>query len=251
MNGKVNFSKIQNCNQVWEDMELCQAGRKCSKCSHIITDFRGMSEWEIAVIHANSDQKVCGLYDNKFFGSAKTPKFRTQLGRLSLPTVFSLLSLTISTDSSAQIAEPQEQIDSIKNNKYNTKEKTEHPKTISDSTKIIRGFIYDEYSEPIIGGNIVAEGTNYGTITERDGSFTLDVTNELRKESAIVLIVSYTGYGKQYIEVANKDFNNKIELSLQPIVIHGNEMITSFGIKRESLPKRVWRGIKNIFRKKK
>lgn len=251
MNGKVNFSKIQKCNQVWEDMESCQGGRKCTKCSQIITDFRGMSEWEIAVIHANSAQKVCGLYDNKFFSSPKKSIFRNQIGRFSLPTMFSLLTLTISTDSSAQIAEPQEQIDSIKNSKYKAKSKAKHLKTVNDSIKIIRGFIFDEYSEPLIGGNIVVEGTNYGTITDRDGSFILDVTNELRKKTSVILIFSITGYGKQNIEVTTKDFNNKIELSLQPIVIHGNEMITSFGIKRESLPKRVWRGIKNIFRKKK
>jgi len=24
MNGKINFSNIRNCNQVWEDMESCR-----------------------------------------------------------------------------------------------------------------------------------------------------------------------------------------------------------------------------------
>ena len=43
--------------------------------------------------------------------------------------------------------------------------------------------------EPLIGANILAVGTSSGTITEIDGSFTLEVP-----EGVTALQVSYTGY---------------------------------------------------------
>ncbi|MCD7938259.1 MAG: TonB-dependent receptor [Tannerellaceae bacterium] len=75
----------------------------------------------------------------------------------------------------------------------------------SIQTKQISGTIQDEYGEPIIGANVVEKGTQNGTITNLDGEFTLEVS-----ENAI-LRVSYVGYQDQEIRVAGK---NKITVQL-------------------------------------
>lgn len=52
-----------------------------------------------------------------------------------------------------------------------------HAYTIENITqqKAIKGVILDAAGEPIIGANVVVKGTTNGTITDIDGSFTLNV----------------------------------------------------------------------------
>lgn len=71
---------------------------------------------------------------------------------------------------------------------YQTKEKT------------VTGVVYDETGMPVIGANILEEGTTNGTITDMDGKFTLTVSDKA------VLIVSYIGYDQKKIQVQGKDF---------------------------------------------
>ena len=54
--------------------------------------------------------------------------------------------------------------------------------------KQITGTIVDGKGEPIIGANIIEEGTTNGTITDIDGQFSLNVTDNA------TIKVSYIGY---------------------------------------------------------
>ncbi|WP_085535993.1 TonB-dependent receptor [Massilibacteroides vaginae] len=60
------------------------------------------------------------------------------------------------------------------------------PKT--QKRKFVSGLILDEYSEPVIGANVVEGGTTNGTITDMDGKFTLEVSDDAK------LNISYVGY---------------------------------------------------------
>ena len=59
--------------------------------------------------------------------------------------------------------------------------------------KTITGVIFDSNKEPVIGANIIEKGTSNGTVTDYDGKFTLNVSNNA------VLKVSYIGYHEQEI----------------------------------------------------
>lgn len=59
--------------------------------------------------------------------------------------------------------------------------------------KTITGAIFDSNKEPVIGANIIEKGTSNGTVTDYDGKFTLNVSNNA------VLKVSYIGYHEQEI----------------------------------------------------
>ncbi|MBR2265178.1 MAG: carboxypeptidase-like regulatory domain-containing protein [Paludibacteraceae bacterium] len=61
----------------------------------------------------------------------------------------------------------------------------------------IRGTIFDENNEPVIGANVVIEGTSTGTITDFDGNFELDA------QPGQKLVVSYMGYIAQTIAAAD------------------------------------------------
>jgi len=66
---------------------------------------------------------------------------------------------------------------------------------IANTVKAITGTVLDESGEPLIGVNILVEGTSNGTITDIDGSFSLDA-NE-----GDVLTISYIGFLTQSVTV--------------------------------------------------
>ena len=62
----------------------------------------------------------------------------------------------------------------------------------------VRGSVKDGTGEPLIGVNILVEGTTTGTVTDYDGNFQLQVPADA------VLNVSYIGYRPQQIAVNNR-----------------------------------------------
>jgi len=65
--------------------------------------------------------------------------------------------------------------------------------------RTITGSVVDDNGDGIIGANILAKGTTSGTITDFDGSFSLEVPNEVS-----ALIISFTGYETQEIDITNQ-----------------------------------------------
>lgn len=62
----------------------------------------------------------------------------------------------------------------------------------------VRGTVQDVAGEPIIGANILIQGTSSGTVTDFDGNFALQAP------SNGVLEVSYIGYQPQTIAINNR-----------------------------------------------
>lgn len=77
--------------------------------------------------------------------------------------------------------------------------KSDSPK---GATKKIKGVVTDGTGEPVIGANVVVQGTTTGTITDFDGNFVLDVPNNS------VLKVSYIGMTDMLVQTKGKDYLN-------------------------------------------
>lgn len=79
--------------------------------------------------------------------------------------------------------------------------------------KKLTGTVYDEDGKPVPGATVMIKGTTNGTVTDIDGSFTVDV------EPNSVLLVSFVGYetkeivvdGKSAIHVVLKVVSEEIE----------------------------------------
>lgn len=72
--------------------------------------------------------------------------------------------------------------------------------SVSQSTtkRTLSGTVLDAFTgEPLIGVNIMVEGTTYGTISDMDGKFSIEVTSSSQLE------VSYIGYKKQTLMVGD------------------------------------------------
>lgn len=91
--------------------------------------------------------------------------------------------------------------------------------------QVVSGVISGD-GEPLIGATVMAEGTSIGTVTDIDGSFSLEVPDGASK-----LIFSFTGYESLEMELGNQTYF-EVDL-LGSNVLLDELVVTSLGIKRE------------------
>lgn len=86
----------------------------------------------------------------------------------------------------------------------------------------VTGTITDaETGDPLIGANIIIKGTVVGTVTDLDGSYELNSSVRL----PYTLIISYTGFAAEEVEVTESDAT--VDLSLSAAGILGEEVVVS------------------------
>ncbi|NLI37526.1 MAG: TonB-dependent receptor [Bacteroidales bacterium] len=80
-----------------------------------------------------------------------------------------------------------------------SKNKSKLLRTIQQVGKKIGGKVVDSHGDPIIGANVIERGkSSSGTITDMNGNFSLDVSNNA------ILVISYVGYKSLEITVGKK-----------------------------------------------
>ena len=86
------------------------------------------------------------------------------------------------------------------------------------ATDKIKGYVFDETKEPVIGANIYWEKSKKGTVTNLDGYFEIDAPTTHEH-----LIVSYTGYSTQSLHIDDHQeeitIHLKEDLELQEVVV--------------------------------
>jgi len=92
----------------------------------------------------------------------------------------------------------------------------------------VSGTIVDSDGEPLIGVNVLVEGTVLGTITNIDGKFSLTV----QSQPPFNLVVSYVGYETQRIEVSSS--TTQIDIQLEESTLLGQEVVVSASRVEES-----------------
>jgi TonB-linked SusC/RagA family outer membrane protein len=106
----------------------------------------------------------------------------------------------------------------------------ETPMTITEEIeqqkKTITGKIIDERGESVIGATILEKGTTNGTVTDYNGSFSINVDNNA------ILHVSYTGYLTQEIPVAGRtSFNITLQEDMK---ILDEVVVVGYGTMKKS-----------------
>ncbi|RMD68227.1 MAG: SusC/RagA family TonB-linked outer membrane protein [Bacteroidetes bacterium] len=91
--------------------------------------------------------------------------------------------------------------------------------------RTVRGTVTDaETGEPLIGANVLVEGTSTGTITDLDGTFSLEVP-----EGATALEISYTGYQTARVGLGA---SNVYDVALQPGTALDEVVVVGYGTKK-------------------
>lgn len=137
------------------------------------------------------------LYNSKLIDVDRKVNIRVNNASIItiLEEIFKSENVVIEVEGSQIILAPK-----VINNK-----KTAVTKVLLQQEKRITGTVVDADGIPIIGANIIEEGTTNGTVTDIDGRFSLNVDNNAS------IHVSYIGYLEQNIALAGK---NNIEIIL-------------------------------------
>ena len=93
--------------------------------------------------------------------------------------------------------------------------------------RTITGTITDaESGEPLIGANILVVGTSTGTITDFDGNYSLNVSDD-----ATTLEFSYTGYASQRLEIGSQ---TTIDVTLSAGEVLDEVVVVGYGTVKKS-----------------
>ena len=92
--------------------------------------------------------------------------------------------------------------------------------------KTVKGTVFDEKGEPVIGASVIIDGTMKGEITDIDGNFSIIV------KSGDVLRVDFLGYVSQLLEVTDKTKVLKVELKPDTEQLDA-VVVTALGITRK------------------
>lgn len=91
----------------------------------------------------------------------------------------------------------------------------------------ISGVVTSESGEPLIGVNILVKGTSTGTVTDIDGSYNLDVPDDVN-----TLIFSYTGYNTIEVKINKRTV---IQVQMTPdVAVLDEVVIVGYGSRKKS-----------------
>ncbi len=93
--------------------------------------------------------------------------------------------------------------------------------------RTVTGTVTDDTGTSLIGASVLVEGTTVGTITDVDGSYTINVP-----DGATKLLISYTGYTQQVIDITGKSVANVVMSSSEII---DEVVVVGYGRQKKSL----------------
>ncbi|MFK7978569.1 MAG: SusC/RagA family TonB-linked outer membrane protein [Saprospiraceae bacterium] len=91
--------------------------------------------------------------------------------------------------------------------------------------RTITGTVIDTEGESLIGASVLVKGTTTGTVTDIDGSYSLDVP-----DGEQTLVFSYTGYATQDVVTSA---SNVLDVTLSEGLELSEVVVTGLGIKKE------------------
>lgn len=246
----LDLSHLKRCNQYWDEMEPCEGGRLCTQCNHVIRDFRGKPDWEIALAFANRNGgRVCGIYDEDRTKAPTRNGFKIAItDKMLAAGLFGLMASTPlagqEPDRSEPIVVQQRLSDTIPQNPT-TNAQPDRPQ--SQHWRVLQGKVLDAASgEELIGANILVAGSDYRTTTDIEGNFAVTESDTLLFGDSLQVICAYIGYETLAKTVLVKDINEqtRITFELQDGSVYMEDFVV-YGPGR-----RIWTRFTNLFRRR-
>lgn len=177
-----DLSTLPACTEKWEGMEILPDGRRlCARCNHPVTDFRGMTTEEISLVHALSDERVCGVYTPGQLGPERaTQPRRRSPGLVTLALGASLLGSRAEAQVSTHPA--HEQAQQPARTDRGEAEPSHRQSARDDAARtdsvVIHGTVRMPDGSPVRAAIVLAEGTRSHAVTDSAGGFVLRVDGE-------------------------------------------------------------------------
>jgi hypothetical protein len=177
------------CHEDWNNMTPKEQGRHCNSCNKLVHDFSASSLAEIAQTLKKSATQVCGKFRPD---QVVTPP------KWSLP-ILSKFCYALLLVFGAQLFSGNSLFAQVQ-----SEEKDGVTVYYSDSTFTIKGVVIDKETKeqlPFVNLYIDVEGVQYGTSTDFDGKFTLQMDKgQIVMLEQFDLNISYIGYDKKQIQ---------------------------------------------------
>lgn len=95
----------------------------------------------------------------------------------------------------------------------------------TEAQRMIKGLVSDQNGSPLIGVNILVQGTTTGTVSDENGYYALNIQAEDK-----ILVFSYTGFTTQEMTIGS---SSTIDISLAEGVQMQEMVVTAMGITRD------------------
>ncbi len=248
---RIDFTSLKECGEVWEEMESCGSSRQCKRCKEMIHDFRGMTEWEIAIRHAESEGKLCGVYDRNF-NETRSFFFRKWI-RKKLSTSVLGLSILGGSAYGQEVMIHKEKVEYSVGKVVNKKSINQVDSTSQEKQQqlIVRGILREkETGEVLIGGAIYLEtDTNVGSTTDFDGRFSINVTDSFQTEDTLTFYAFALGMERDTFFITKNDIKENGFIELDISLIESDMSLQSFVVrKKRPWYIRLWRWVFHPFR---
>jgi len=193
----LDLTNFFQCDQLWEEMPLCEKGRICESCNKVLIDFRELSDKEVADIHKDPTQTVCGIYKKRQLSIAnQQAHVRPSVSNWKMIGIGLAGILFSQNATSQQLAEPTE----INQTTHQTKPLEKKASNFPEDRVVIHGKVTDaETNEELIGASIYIKNHKLSTSTDFIGNYSLDITEVFDSLSQVVIIYEYIGYANKEV----------------------------------------------------
>lgn len=232
------------CTKSWDNMSDNKIGKFCNQCSKNVYDLTDKSQEEIGQLYQENNGKLCGKVYPHQLNRSFQHQYKMKLAKFCAALFLVFGNYIFKSDLHAQNI-PSDSIILVKKD---------------TNFFVLKGTIVDkENKDPIPFASVyyTTDSTNYGTTTDFDGNFVLQIDRDKLSSEAINLKVSYVGYNKLVLKDIdiNKFKNGKIKLEMEmasnacfigfivrdPLLLKGVGEHGTTTFKREEIKRSVYR----------
>lgn len=187
--------------------------------------------------------------DNTSSGSTISPETARQLENLPETIVTAPRTIQKKENASSVIVAESEKKEKKRKKRKKKKAKDSRPR--SSAPIELRGTIFDENGEPLIGASILQTGTDNGTVSDFEGRFQLPILNDADQQ----IEVAYVGYSSKSIDL---DGQTKLDIVMDNQAVLSEVVVSSTGrrdspseplISRKAKPRKGFRKFKRYIEK--
>ena len=200
MKNKTQLNIDAPCTEDFNSFAPTKKGGFCNSCNKEVIDFTKMTSDKI-ITYLSKKNDVCGRFKNEQLNATYelSTKRKSFFGYLS---GIGMACIAFFTSSNLQAQEVKNQNETDTNNIIKEG-------TIEQHFFTVKGVVVDELG-PIVGANVVVEGTKLGTTTDFDGKF--EFKEKLKKGD--VLVFSFVGMESKKVTIDGSNTNLNVELKV-------------------------------------
>ena len=206
------------CHEDWYKMTPTEKGAFCSSCAKEVQDFTNIPTSKL-LQHLKEQQNSCGRFTKRQIQEPLKTSSQSQWKNRMLALGFSSVMATVSVANGQTVVSDAIEVQStLKDVTVN-----QNPEALADTNITVNGIV-KVLEQPAAGVKIQLEGTTMNTISDRDGSFCLEIPVTYLEENN-TLRFDYLGFTSIIIPVYKTTKDLDVAFTAEDEVILGGLVI--------------------------